>query len=247
LGSDEMETATASSTGRRKLILRVVSFALWGVVLAMFTIPALREPGAARGITAALFWLLFVAANAQLLLVRWGGHRHVRQLSAKLRTSGYLSDEFELPNRNYLLAELRREMPHAREHGSPFTLIVLALDDFEGIRERRGEDFAPRARRAFVDVLQRITRGSDFLAHLGGATFAVLLTECTQEQAFNYLKRVPGTIGVSDGRRIFDVGVTARVAEYDMESIYATDVLRAAEEATPLRRKEEPRPWAEAA
>ncbi len=242
-----MDPATDSGSSRRKVVLRLVSLGLWGAVLAMFAVPAVREPSAGRVATALLFALLFVAANAQLVLVRWAGHRRVRQLNAKLRTSGYLSDEFDLPNRNYLLAELRREMPHAREHGSPFTLIVLSLDDFEGIRERRGEDFAQRARRAFVDVLQRVTRGSDFLAHLGGATFAVLLTECTREQAFSYLKRVPGTIGVSDGRRVYDVSVTARVSEYDMESLYATDVLRAAEEATPLRRKEEPRPWAEAA
>lgn len=242
-----MDNGHEPTVHRRKLVLRIVSLVLWGVVLAIFTVPAITQPTPARVLTAALFVLLFLAANAQLVLVRWAGQQRFRHLSGKLRTSGYLSDEFDLPNRNYLLAELRREMPHAREHGTPFCLIVLSLDDYDGIRVRRGEEFATRARRAFVDVLQRITRGSDFLAHLGGATFAVLLTECRQEHAFNYLKRVPGSVSVSDGRRVFDVSVTARIAEYDMESLYATDVLRAAEEAVPLRRKEEPRPWAEAA
>lgn len=247
VGSGSMESPVEPVRNRRRLVLRVTSLVLWGLVLALFTVPAVREPSAGRVMTAVLFWMLFVAAHAQLVAVRWAGQRQARRLTAKLRTSGYLSDDFDLPNRNYLLAELRREMPHAREHGTPFTLIVLSLDDFEGVRERRGDEFAQRARRVFADLLQRITRGSDFLAHLGGASFAVLLTECGEAEAFRYLQRVPGTIGVSDGRRVYDVGVIARVATYDMESLYATDVLRAAEEATPLRRREEPRPWAEAA
>jgi hypothetical protein len=41
--------------------------------------------------------------------------------------------------------------------------------------------------------------------------------------------------------------MTARVSQYDMEALYATDVLREAEEVAPLRRKEEPRHWSEAA
>jgi hypothetical protein len=36
---------------------------------------------------------------------------------------------------------------------------------------------------------------------------------------------------------MYDVPITARMAEYDMESLYATDVLAEAEEAKPLRRK----------
>ena len=38
---------------------------------------------------------------------------------------------------------------------------------------------------------------------------------------------------------MYDVTVTARVHQYDMESLYATDVLREMEESRPLRRKDE--------
>ncbi len=55
-------------------------------------------------------------------------------------------------------------------------------------------------------------------------------------------------IAVSDGHRMFEVPVSARLHEYDMESLYATDVLREVEDAQPLRRREQqPRPWSEAA
>ena len=68
-----------------------------------------------------------------------------------------------------------------------------------------------------------------------------MLVECTLEQSYIYLKRVPGTISVSDGHQMLDVAVTARVHQYDLESLYATDVLRDLEEMKPLRRREQPR------
>ncbi len=244
-----MESAEAKDARqrRRRLALRIVSFALWGLVLAFYGYPAITEPTTSNVAVALTFVALFLLANLQLFAVAWSGQRREKALSAKLRASGYLSEEFDLPNRNYLLAELRREMPHSRDQGVPFSLVILSLADWEGVKERRGEEFARRAAAAFADLLRRITRGSDFLAHLEGATFAVLLSECSFDQAFEFLKRVPGSIGVSDGRRVLDVAITARLTQYDMESLYATDVLREAEQAQPLRRREEPRPWAEAA
>jgi hypothetical protein len=46
---------------------------------------------------------------------------------------------------------------------------------------------------------------------------------------------------------MLDVPVVVRLHEYDMESLYATDVLGEVELAEPLRRLERPRPFTEAA
>jgi hypothetical protein len=58
---------------------------------------------------------------------------------------------------------------------------------------------------------------------------------------------VPGSVPVSDGRTMYDVPVSARMMQYDLEALYATDVLRDVEEAKPLRRREEPRLGSQAA
>ena len=190
---------------------------------------------------ATAFCLLFLIVNINLFVLGWLGSRSWRRVSTKLHGAAYLSEFHNLPNRNYVLAELRREMPRARTHNAPFVLIQLSLENIDGVRERRGDDFADRAVNGLVEVLKRLTRSSDFLAHLGGARFCVMLVECTLEQSYIYLKRVPGTISVSDGRQMLDVAVTARVHQYDLESLYATDVLRDLEETKPLRRREQPR------
>ena len=240
---------TEQTTGRpekpghetRKHIIRAALLLGWGLVLAVQVSETMRNPSMSNLIVAAAFCLLFVVVNVNLFLLGWLGSRSWRRVSTKLHGAAYLSEFHNLPNRNYVLAELRREMPRARTHNAPFVLIQLSLENIDAVRERRGDEFADRAVNGLVDVLKRLTRSSDFLAHLGGARFGVMLVECTLEQSYIYLTRVPGTVSVSDGRQMLDVAVTARVHQYDLESLYATDVLRDLEETKPLRRREQPR------
>lgn len=236
------------SGGGRRTLVRTMSFALWGAVIALQVVAATKHPSARNIFAAGMFAVLFTFVHIQLLIVQWAGRRHWQSLTSKLRGSSYLSDLHSLPNRNYALAELRREMPRARQSGASFTLVLLSLDSLGEIRARRGDDFAERALSSIVDLLKRITRTSDFIAHLDDGTFCVVLNECQMKDVWKYLRRVPGTIAVSDGHRMFDVPISARLHEYDLEALYATDVLREVEEAQPLRRKEQQqRHWSEAA
>jgi len=230
-----------SRTDGRKHLIRVIALAGWSVVLVLQVMETYANPTTQNVIISTAFALLFVLVNVNLLLMRWLGHRNWNRVSSKLHGAAYLSDFHNLPNRNYVLAELRREMPRARTQNTPFVLIQLSLETIDSVRERRGDEFADRAVNALVEVLKRLTRSSDFLAHLGGARFGVMLVECTLEQSYIYLKRVPGNISVSDGHQMLDLPVTARVHQYDLESLYATDVLRDLEEMKPLRRREQPR------
>ncbi len=244
--SPDLTIDDTQPNGRKRLV-RIISMVLWIAAIGVQGSRTLNEPGLLNTISLAGFILLFVAVNAQLFLVRWVGERRLRRMVARLHGSAYLSDLDNLPNRNYLLSELRREMPRSRTHGAPFVVIILSLDNFEDVTQRRGEEFAGRALAGMAQVLRRFTRTSDFIAHLGGAEFAVLLNECRYQDSFVYLQRVPGSIAVSDGHRMFEVPISARIHEYDMQSLYATDVLRDAEETKPLRRREIQRHGTEAA
>ncbi len=232
--------------GRRRAI-RIVCLAGWSLVLAVQGVSVWKDPSTANVVAVAGFATLFLLVNIQLLVMSWAGRKGWRRVTTRLHGSAYLNETYDLPNRNYVLSELRREMPRARVTNSPFVLMQISLDTISEVRQRRGDDFADRATAALVETLKRLTRSSDFLAHLGEARFCVMLVECTIEQSGIYLRRVPGTISVSDGRQMFDVPVAARIHQYDMEAIYATDVLRDVEETNPLRRRETPRANAYAA
>jgi diguanylate cyclase (GGDEF)-like protein len=223
-------------------LLRMAALAGWGVVLAVQVGQYVHSPTTANLIVTLGLATLFVLFLAHFIFMRVVQKRHWHRVAARLQGAAYLSEFHNLPNRNYVLAELRREMPRARALQDPFVLIELSIENINEIRARRGDDFANRALNALADVLKRLTRSSDFLAHLGGAKFCVMLVECTLEQSFVYLKRVPGTVSVSDGHNVLDVPITARILQYDLEALYATDVLRDLEETRPLRRREQPRP-----
>ena len=238
---------SASPNARRRKTVRLVILVGWIAALAWLASVTYNSPSLMNMVTIGCALLLFGAMNAQLLFVRWIGERRMHRAMARLHGSAYLSDLDNLPNRNYLLSELRREMPRARAAHAPFVLIILSMDGFADVCSRRGDEFGQRALNGLAQVLKRFTRTSDFIAHLGGPNFCVMLNECKFEDAFIYLARVPGSIAVSDGHRMFEVPVTARINQYDMENLYATDVLRDAEESKPLRRKEQAHYGSEAA
>lgn len=226
---------------RRRHLVRAASFVLWGLALALQGSRTIADSSLSNVVVLAGFAFLFLLVHLQLILVQWLGERRWRRMHSRMQGSTYVSEVHGLPNRNYVLSELRREMPRARSLQQPFVLVQISVDDIAAIRERRGNEFAQRSAAALADVLKRLSRKSDFLAHVGDTRFIVLLVDANREQAGTYLRRLPGSLSISDGHKMLDVTVTVRLHEYDMEALYATDVLREVEEAKPLRRREERR------
>ncbi|HEY4670088.1 MAG TPA: diguanylate cyclase [Tepidiformaceae bacterium] len=235
--------------GRGRHVLMLVLLVVWGAATVWVVGSAALNPSVSQVVVAAAFVGLCVILNLQLLLLRWAGRRNWSALVTRLSGAAYFNDEYKLPNRNYLLSELRREMPRSRKSGKTFVLVQLSIDDFAGIRERRGEEFAVRTTKALTALMKRISRQTDFVAYMDTSRLCVLLIDCRLDQSYLFLERVPSVIAVSDGREMLDVPVTARLHEYDLQSLYATDVLREVEIATPLLRGDEAgeREWSQVA
>lgn len=233
------EAAEEREPGRGRHYLRFALLVVWGAATVWVVASAAVNPTVSQVVVAAAFVGLCIILNLQLLLLRWAGRRSWSALVTRLSGAAYFNEEYKLPNRNYLLSELRREMPRARKSGKPFVLVELSIDNIADVRERRGEEFAGRASKALTSLVKRISRETDFVAHLGDSRLCVLLTDCRLDQSYIFLERIPPVVAVSDGRDMLDVPVTARLHEYDQQSLYATDVLREVEAATPLRRDAE--------
>jgi diguanylate cyclase (GGDEF)-like protein len=216
-------------------------------VIGLCLYNAVREPEALSFGVAGIFVALFFLTQARKRLSQQALHRGLRDLEMRLENACYMSEFKNIPNRNYLLDQLRREMPRARAFGEPFVLVIVCIDDLRGIVERRGEAYGGLVVRSLARLIERFTRASDFAAQLDEGCYCVLLYDCTGEMARSYLRRIPGSIAVSNGKQMLEVPLTVRVAQYDMESIYAIDVLREVEEANPARAAEPLRFGAEAA
>ncbi len=135
LAADEasFEEPQQPPAGHRRHILRVAALVAWGIVVALELSVAVANPSITNVVLSASLGVLFILVNLQLVLVRWIGQRHWRSLTGRLLGSAYLSEEFAIPNRNYALAELRREMPRARAIGHPFVIVQLTIEDIGGV------------------------------------------------------------------------------------------------------------------
>jgi len=88
-----------------------------------------------------------------------------------------------LYNRRHLDDTLQREISRARRSGEPLSLLMMDVDHFKRINDRRGHDFGDRALRLISQTLTDACRGSDLVFRHGGEEFAVLMPGLSPEDA----------------------------------------------------------------
>ncbi len=225
------------SDSRMKRFVKLLGVGLWMTVLGFVGAIAVSNPSPGNTALAVVFGLLFVATNLQFWLQRSTGHHRWQSVSARLGYSSFIDEDITLPNRNYLLSEIRREISKAAAHGVSFALVQVSGHKFSAIRKRRGDEFADRALNSLVGLLRRVTGDTDFLAYVDAATFVVLIVDATREDANNFLRKIPGWLFISDGHQMLDIPILARIYIYDSELMYSTDVLRELEESKALVRE----------
>lgn len=80
-----------------------------------------------------------------------------------------------LAGRRSFIRDLARQLARADRHGETAALVVLGIDGFAALSERRGRAFGDRVLVAVGRALRARLRRSDVLARVGSAEFAVLL------------------------------------------------------------------------
>ena len=83
--------------------------------------------------------------------------------------------------------EIGRAERHAR---TPFSLLILDLDDFKKINDTFGHSFGDSFLQAFSTLLSDTARAEDIVARYGGDEFAVILPEAGPEQAASLARRI---------------------------------------------------------
>jgi diguanylate cyclase (GGDEF)-like protein len=128
-----------------------------------------------------------------------------------------------LPNRQYLIDELTRDVARTARYGEPLTLAVVQISGLEQLRGAWGDDVVARAGKHVADTLRRITRTSDFIARIDESRFATLLVQCDQAQAAAFIDRASLAIAnrplkPEGGQRLpVYVTVTAKATEFSPE------------------------------
>jgi diguanylate cyclase (GGDEF)-like protein len=95
-----------------------------------------------------------------------------------------LQDELTgLPNRHRFQEELGGHVARARRSGWSGAVIAVHLDDFTTVVRTMGDAAGDQLVRRAAEKLQTRLRGSDFIARVGGAEFALLLHDANVTSA----------------------------------------------------------------
>ncbi|MCU1358870.1 MAG: hypothetical protein JWN99_159 [Ilumatobacteraceae bacterium] len=103
-----------------------------------------------------------------------------------------------LPNRR----NLEEQVSALVAENVTFAVAIADLDHFKQINDRHGHDAGDRALRLFARVLRASLRTNDIAARYGGEEFAIILPNCSTEDAVATLERMREDLALAllDGR-----------------------------------------------
>ena len=112
------------------------------------------------------------------------------RLMAKLETAALTDEVTGLPNRRAWEAEFTRELARARRAQGEVCVALLDVDRFKAYNDRHGHRAGDGLLRACAAAWSDQLRGADVLARFGGDEFAILLPDCSADDALGLIERL---------------------------------------------------------
>ena len=164
----------------------------------------------------------------------------LRDVTAENRLSLRLSFEANhdpltsLPNRRAFLERLADAVQSARDEGRHHVVAFLDLDRFKVVNDRFGHAAGDRLLREIAAVMGGVVRAGDVIGRIGGDEFALLLANCTIQNARavgDKLRRAVDAYRIAHGGEALGVGVSIGLAAIEAETASAAHALAEADAA----------------
>ncbi|GEM_PF-820924 len=152
-----------------------------------------------------------------------------------------------LPNRFLLKSHLKKVLGKARDEELSFALILFNVDNFQFVNETYGLSTGDMLINSLALRLETMITDDEFLAHLGGDSFAIISEYYSEKQdvldrTYNLLDmfRQPSTF-FKDGQEMeIIVGMSAGVTFYPDDNVSVDDMLLHAAIALSITKKNNP-------
>ena len=92
--------------------------------------------------------------------------------------------------RRYFDARIEEEIERSKRYGTPFSVVMMDVDDFKKLNDTYGHLVGDRVLRAIANVVKAQMRGVDTAARYGGEEIAVILPRTEMVGAYNLAERI---------------------------------------------------------
>jgi diguanylate cyclase (GGDEF)-like protein len=140
--------------------------------------------------------------------------------------------------RRYFDARIEEEIERSKRYGTPFSVIMMDVDDFKKLNDEHGHLIGDRVLRAIANVVKSQMRGVDTAARYGGEEIALILPRTDMLSAYNVGERIRAAIAelrvTTDSEPPKVLGVTASfgIAAFPENKVKAgEDLVRRADRA----------------
>ena len=179
--------------------------------------------------------------NTTLLLAKIKAMLRIRSLSEELKNKNKMLEEMAItdgltgiPNYRYFIDKLEEEVRRGRRYSTPFTLLILDLDNFKEVNDTHGHRHGDFVLQEVASRLQHGLRDTDILARYGGDEFALLLTQTDSEGGKNVANQVLERLALpitANGIEHFIEASIGVVASDTITSTSADELIVAADKA----------------
>ena len=127
--------------------------------------------------------VIMVGFLVAAVVLAWGLARTLTRLHQRVAAQAATDPLTGLWNRRHMGDTLDREVARALRFGHPISLIILDVDDFKQINDRRGHMQGDIVLERVSGVVRESTRSIDLAARYGGDELALILVETGREGA----------------------------------------------------------------
>ena len=140
--------------------------------------------------------------------------------------------------RRYFDARIEEEVERSKRYGTPFSVLMMDVDDFKKLNDEHGHLIGDRVLRQIANTVKAQLRGVDTAARYGGEEIAVILPRSDMVASYNVGERIRAAISElrvttdSEPPKVLSVTASFGVASYpESKAADGEDLIRRADRA----------------
>lgn len=166
-------------------------------------------------------------------------HSELKQMATTDAVTG-------LSNRHVFEHALQAEFERAGRNNTPLSLIIFDIDYFKEYNDKWGHPAGDARLKAIADIIKRTLRKYDIAARYGGDEFAIILSDCSPQNALLFAQRLcegarEGAVEpIQDGVGLSGHTLSLGIATFPQDATLPSELLIAADHAA-MRAKQQGR------